>query len=92
MKVIRLATLAILFDLSITQAEHSILEKLKSNLQEVQARGGKLIVFAGASAGIKDDNGDNIAIPASVNEDAVGGVFKITLDIYTGIFDLTYYD
>ncbi|SCZ64432.1 glutamine--fructose-6-phosphate transaminase (isomerizing) [Thiohalomonas denitrificans] len=36
----------------------SLLEKLKSNLQEVRARGGELFVFAGK--GIHMDNGDHV--------------------------------
>jgi len=39
---------------------NELLEKLKSNLQEVRARGGKLIVFADPSAELK--NGDNIQV------------------------------
>ncbi|TWH76082.1 glucosamine--fructose-6-phosphate aminotransferase (isomerizing) [Azomonas agilis] len=34
---------------------NELLEKLKSNLQEVRARGGELIVFADAQAGIEHD-------------------------------------
>lgn len=34
-----------------------LLEKLKSNLQEVSARGGQLYVFADAKAGFDDDDG-----------------------------------
>ncbi|GLS28232.1 glutamine--fructose-6-phosphate transaminase (isomerizing) [Marinibactrum halimedae] len=34
---------------------NELLEKLKSNLEEVQARGGKLFVFADKDAGFKDD-------------------------------------
>jgi glutamine---fructose-6-phosphate transaminase (isomerizing) len=34
-----------------------LLEKLKSNLQEVQARGGLLYVFADKNAGFKNENG-----------------------------------
>jgi len=34
-----------------------LLEKLKSNLHEVKARGGQLILFADASANIKSENG-----------------------------------
>ena len=37
---------------------NDLLEKLKSNLQEVRARGGQLIVFADTQSGIK--NGDDI--------------------------------
>src|SRR5690606_6540699 len=34
-----------------------LLEKLKSNLQEVRARGGQLIVFADEKAGLEDGEG-----------------------------------
>ena len=39
-----------------------------------------------------DDNGNLLVIPDTVNEDAIGGIFKVTIDVYSGIFDLTYYD
>lgn len=37
-----------------------LLEKLKSNLQEVSARGGQLYVFADANAGFRNDDGINV--------------------------------
>src|SRR5690606_3473613 len=37
-----------------------LLEKLKSNLQEVRARGGQLIVFAAEQAGLEDDEGTHV--------------------------------
>jgi glucosamine--fructose-6-phosphate aminotransferase (isomerizing) len=41
-----------------------LLEKLKSNLEEVRARGGKLFVFADKQAGFEDEDGVSvIAIP-----------------------------
>ena len=36
---------------------NELLEKLKSNLHEVRARGGKLIVFADANAGMQSEDG-----------------------------------
>ena len=43
---------------------NDLLEKLKSNLEEVQARGGKLYVFADANAGFKaDENTVVIELP-----------------------------
>jgi glucosamine--fructose-6-phosphate aminotransferase (isomerizing) len=36
---------------------NDLLEKLKSNLQEVQARGGELFVFADRAAGFKNEPG-----------------------------------
>lgn len=37
-----------------------LLEKLKSNLQEVRARGGKLFVFADATANVGEDDGTTL--------------------------------
>ena len=37
-----------------------------------------------------DDNGDSIVIPTTTNEQ--NGIFTVTLDIYSGVFDLSYYD
>ena len=37
-----------------------LLEKLKSNLQEVRARGGQLIVFAAEQAGMENDEGTHV--------------------------------
>ncbi|MCI3943163.1 glucosamine-fructose-6-phosphate aminotransferase [Pseudomonas syringae] len=43
---------------------NELLEKLKSNLQEVRARGGELIVFADEQAGMKNGEGTHvIAMP-----------------------------
>ncbi|WP_028942545.1 glutamine--fructose-6-phosphate transaminase (isomerizing) [Pseudomonas vranovensis] len=43
---------------------NELLEKLKSNLQEVRARGGELIVFADAQAGMSNGEGTHvIAVP-----------------------------
>ena len=38
----------------------SLLEKLKSNMQEVRARGGELIVFADQQAGLSDGEGTHV--------------------------------
>jgi glucosamine--fructose-6-phosphate aminotransferase (isomerizing) len=47
---------------------NELLEKLKSNLQEVRARGGELIVFADAQAAFKDGPGTHvIAMPHIVD-------------------------
>jgi len=37
-----------------------LLEKLKSNLQEVRARGGELFVFADQNSGIESSEGVNV--------------------------------
>ncbi len=39
---------------------HELLEKLKSNLQEVRARGGQLIVFADEKAGMTNGEGTHV--------------------------------
>ena len=46
-----------------------LLEKLKSNLQEVRARGGKLFVFADPDSGIHAENGAQvISMPAHIED------------------------
>ncbi len=52
---------------------NELLEKLKSNLQEVRARGGRLIVFADTQAGVQ--SGDNVVVlPVAPTEDCVAPV------------------
>ncbi len=60
---------------------NALLEKLKSNLQEVQARGGKLIVFAADSAGIKNNNGEHIILMPEVEEAIAPIVYTIPLQL-----------
>lgn len=45
-----------------------LLEKLKSNLEEVSARGGKLYVFADAAADLKSDDETMVLTVAPVND------------------------
>jgi glutamine---fructose-6-phosphate transaminase (isomerizing) len=48
---------------------NELLEKLKSNLQEVRARGGELVVFADESAGMSNGEGTHvIKVPHIVDE------------------------
>ena len=60
---------------------NELLEKLKSNLQEVRARGGKLYVFADAANRIKPDEGTQvITVPAT--DDAIAPiVYTIPLQL-----------
>jgi glucosamine--fructose-6-phosphate aminotransferase (isomerizing) len=47
---------------------NELLEKLKSNLQEVRARGGRLFVFADPQAGMRNTEGVTVVqmpVPAS---------------------------
>jgi glucosamine--fructose-6-phosphate aminotransferase (isomerizing) len=49
--------------------DNSLLEKLKSNLQEVRARGGQLIVFADPNAHIEPDEQTTvIELPEGVTD------------------------
>ena len=61
---------------------NELLEKLKSNLQEVRARGGKLYVFADPQARMKSEDGVTIIempVPASVLQAPV--VFAVPLQL-----------
>jgi glucosamine--fructose-6-phosphate aminotransferase (isomerizing) len=61
---------------------NELLEKLKSNLQEVRARGGKLYVFADPRAGMHSEEGVTvIEIPAPVSELQAPMVFAIPLQL-----------
>jgi glucosamine--fructose-6-phosphate aminotransferase (isomerizing) len=58
-----------------------LLEKLKSNLQEVRARGGKLIVFADVDVGM--ESSDNlIVLPVAPTEDSIAPIiFSVPLQL-----------
>jgi glucosamine--fructose-6-phosphate aminotransferase (isomerizing) len=61
---------------------NALLEKLKSNLQEVRARGGKLFVFADPHAGIYSEEGITvIEMPASVSALQAPIVFAIPMQL-----------
>ena len=45
-----------------------MLDKLKSNMEEVQARGGELFVFADENSGIKEKDRQHVVFVPSVNE------------------------
>jgi glucosamine--fructose-6-phosphate aminotransferase (isomerizing) len=61
---------------------NELLEKLKSNLQEVRARGGKLFVFADPQAGMHSGEGVTvIALPAPVSALQAPVVFAIPLQL-----------
>jgi glucosamine--fructose-6-phosphate aminotransferase (isomerizing) len=61
---------------------NELLEKLKSNLQEVRARGGKLFVFADPHAGIHSEEGITvIEMPASVSALQAPIVFAIPMQL-----------
>jgi glucosamine--fructose-6-phosphate aminotransferase (isomerizing) len=60
---------------------NQLLEKLKSNLQEVSARGGKLIVFADTDVGIESSE-NVIVLPVAPTEDSIAPIiFSIPLQL-----------
>ena len=60
---------------------NDLLEKLKSNLQEVRARGGELIVFADADVGMISSPGVT-ALPVSPTEDGIAPIiFSVPLQL-----------
>lgn len=58
-----------------------LLEKLKSNLQEVQARGGQLYVFADKDAGFHSDNGVTVINVPHVPEVLSPIIYTIPLQL-----------
>lgn len=58
-----------------------LLEKLKSNLQEVSARGGKLYVFADVDSGIKSDENTLVLNVAPVNNTISPIIYVIPLQL-----------
>lgn len=60
---------------------NELLEKLKSNIQEVRARGGELIVFADTGAGFKDEDGLTVIEVAPVDDIIAPIIFTIPLQI-----------
>jgi glucosamine--fructose-6-phosphate aminotransferase (isomerizing) len=61
---------------------NELLEKLKSNLQEVRARGGKLFVFADPKAHMQSEDGVTvIEMPATVTELQAPIIFAIPMQL-----------
>jgi len=60
---------------------NELLEKLKSNLQEVRARGGQLIVFADMHSDLKDDNGVQVLNVAPVEDCISPIIYTIPLQL-----------
>lgn len=58
-----------------------LLEKLKSNLEEVRARGGKLYVFADANSGLESDNETMVLKVAPVNNYIAPIIYTIPLQL-----------
>jgi glutamine---fructose-6-phosphate transaminase (isomerizing) len=61
---------------------NELLEKLKSNLQEVRARGGKLFVFADPETGLQSGDGVTvIRMPVKVTELQAPVIFAVPLQL-----------
>ena len=61
---------------------NDLLDKLKSNLMEVRARGGELIVFADPEAGFKDEDGVTvITMPRHVTYFQAPAVYTVPLQL-----------
>ena len=58
-----------------------LLEKLKSNLEEVRARGGKLYVFADANSGLETDHETMVLKVAPVNNYIAPVIYTIPLQL-----------
>ena len=58
-----------------------LLEKLKSNLQEVQARGGELFVFADKDAGFKNESGVRVINVPHVTDVIAPIIYTIPLQL-----------
>ncbi len=60
---------------------NELLEKLKSNLQEVSARGGQLLVFADESVHVQSEEGVEVVPIASVDDCIAPIVFSVPLQL-----------
>ncbi len=62
--------------------DNALLEKLKSNLQEVRARGGRLYVFADPGSGMEDDEQTTvIRLPEGVTDSQAPMVYTVPLQL-----------
>ncbi|MGN5593932.1 glutamine--fructose-6-phosphate transaminase (isomerizing) [Stutzerimonas nitrititolerans] len=60
---------------------NELLEKLKSNLQEVRARGGELIVFADGAAGMENGEGTYVVNMPSIHDALAPVLFTLPLQL-----------
>jgi glucosamine--fructose-6-phosphate aminotransferase (isomerizing) len=60
---------------------NDLLEKLKSNLEEVRARGGQLFVFADRAAGVRSEEGLNVLEVPSVHAITAPIVYTVPLQL-----------
>ena len=60
---------------------NELLEKLKSNLQEVRARGGELLVFADEQAGMRDGEGTHVVNMPHIHDALAPILYTIPLQL-----------
>ncbi len=60
---------------------NQLLEKLKSNIQEVRARGGRLIVFADQTSGMETDNDLQVVDVAPVDDRIAPIIYTVPLQL-----------
>ena len=60
---------------------NELLEKLKSNLQEVRARGGELIVFADEQAGMRNGEGTHVVNMPHIHDALAPILYTIPLQL-----------
>ena len=60
---------------------NELLEKLKSNLQEVRARGGELIVFADGAAGVENGEGTFVVNMPSIHDALAPILYTVPLQL-----------
>lgn len=60
---------------------NDLLEKLKSNLQEVAARGGELFVFADPESGVKEDDAIHVLFVDEIDDNVAPIVYTIPLQL-----------
>ncbi|MCI0400561.1 MAG: glutamine--fructose-6-phosphate transaminase (isomerizing) [Gammaproteobacteria bacterium] len=61
---------------------NGLLEKLKSNLQEVRARGGRLYVFADPAAGVENSPGVQVLNVAPIEEPIAPVIYTVPLQLF----------
>ena len=68
----------------VIEPNNSLLEKLKSNMQEVSARGGQLIVFMDESLkAVEDDNTQIINVPSITANEISPIIYTIPLQLFS---------
>jgi glucosamine--fructose-6-phosphate aminotransferase (isomerizing) len=62
---------------------NSLIEKLKSNLEEVRARGGELFVFADAQSNMNQTDGVTVLNVAPVEEAIAPIIYTVPLQLFS---------